>query len=150
LVLGGLWLRWRTWRRAFDLDRQLAGGADPMASDELSLRVGQLGSARTRTRLACALGGAVEIADRQPDPFRMQWIRRTEIRSNRELLLMLAERLRTSGPLGVEGLAVTSLLIYDAPSPLFHTDATRSLALTACEALAALGRGHRTVSTTDS
>jgi hypothetical protein len=150
LVLGGLWLRWLTWRRAFDLDRQLAGGADPMQSDELSLRVGQLGSASTRTRLACALRGAVEIADREPDPLRVQWIRRTEIRANRELLLELAERLRTSRPLGVEGLAMTSLLIYDAPSPLYHTDATRPLALTACEALAALERGHRTVSTTDS
>jgi hypothetical protein len=150
LVLGGLWLRWLTWRRSFDLDRQLAGGEDPMQSDELSLRVGQLGSARTRTRLACALRGAVELADRQPDPLGLPSIRRTEIRANRALLLELAERLRTSRPLGVEGLAMTSLLIYDAPSPLYHTDAARSLTLSAGEALAALERGHPTASARDS
>jgi hypothetical protein len=69
LVLGGLWLRWLTWRRAFDLDRQLAGGADPMQSDELSLRVGQLGSARTKTRLACATrGGRARRQAARPAP----------------------------------------------------------------------------------
>lgn len=152
LVLGGVWLRCQTWWLAQDLDRRLAHGADPMESDELSLRVGQLGSARTRARLACALRGAVELADRQPDPLRMPLgpIRRSEIRANRELLLELAERLRTARPLGVEGLAMTSLLIDDAPSPLYHDDASRSLTVTAFEALVALERGHRTASTTDS
>ena len=152
LLLGGVWLRCRIWWRAYDLDRQLARGADPMGSDGLSLRVGQLGSARTRARLACALRGAVELADRQPDPLRMppSPIRRSEIRANRELLLELAECLRTARPLGVEGLAMTSLLIDDAPSPLYHEDASRSLTVTAFEALVALERGHRTASTTDS
>ena len=88
-VLGGIWLRWRTWARAEELDGLLARGADPMDSDELSLRVGQLGSARSRARLACALRGAVEVADRQPEPFGMprSQIRRAEIRASRELLL---------------------------------------------------------------
>ena len=78
-----------------------------MDSDELSLRVGQLGSARSRARLACALRGAVELADRQPEPFGMprSQIRRTEIRASRELLLELAERVGSRGPVGVEGLA---------------------------------------------
>jgi hypothetical protein len=150
LVLGGVWLRWLTWRRAYDLDRQLARGEDPMQSDPLSLRVGQLGSARTRAHLACALRRAVELADRQPDPLRMPSIRRSETRVNRELLLELAQRLHTSGPLGVEGLAMTALLIYDAPSPLYHEDADRPLRVSAFEALIALERGHRTASTTDS
>ena len=91
-VLGGVWLRFVTWSRASALDRELAGGADPMQSDELSLRVGQLRSAKRRARLACALRGAVELADRPlmmpPAP-----IRRREIQANRELLLELAERL---------------------------------------------------------
>ena len=55
LVLGGVRLRRRVKRRALDLDRQLAAGVEPMATDELSLRVGQLGSAETRKRLARAL-----------------------------------------------------------------------------------------------
>jgi hypothetical protein len=135
-----------------DLDRQLAHGADPLESDELSLRAGQLGSARTRARLACALRGAVELADRPPDPLRLppSLIRRSEIRANRELLLEMAERLGSSGPLGVEGLAMTSLLIDDAPSPLYHRESRRSLTGAAFEALVALERGRRTVSRTHS
>lgn len=152
LLLGGVWLHFVTWRRAYDLDRQLAHGADPMQSDELSLRVGQLGSASSRARLMCGLRGAVELADRQPDPLRVPppLIRRSEIRANRELLLELAECLGTGRPLGVEGLAMTSLLIHYAPSPLYHKDAGRSLTVTAFQALVALEHGHRTASSSDS
>ena len=151
LVLGGVWLRCLTWWRAYDLDRRLADGADPMRSDELSLRVGQLGSARTRARLAGALRAAVELADRQRDPLRMQppLIRRSEVRANRQLFLELAERLGSGGPLGLEGLALTSLLVGEAPSPLYHTDAARSLMVSAFEALVALERGHMTASISD-
>jgi hypothetical protein len=41
-LLGGIWLRVHTQWRAAELDRQLANGTDPMLSDELSLRAGQL------------------------------------------------------------------------------------------------------------
>jgi hypothetical protein len=61
LVLGGIWLRCGSRWRARELDRQLAAGADPMQSDELSLRVGQLGSSRHRRRIACALRRAVAL-----------------------------------------------------------------------------------------
>jgi hypothetical protein len=151
VVLGGTWLRWRTRVRAQDLDGLLARGTDPMDSDELSLRVGQLGSARSRARLACALRGAVELADRQPEPFGMprSQIRRAEIRAGRELLLELAERVDSRGPVGVEGLALTSLLIGDRASPLYDGDARRSLAATAFTALVALERGYPTANTID-
>jgi hypothetical protein len=137
--------------RAQELDGLLARGADPIDSDELSLRVGQLGSARSRARLACALGGAVELAERQPEPFRMarSRIRRTEIRANRELLLELAERVDSRGAVGVEGLALTSLLIGDRASPLYDGDARRSLAATAFTALVALEHGYPTANTID-
>jgi hypothetical protein len=149
LVLGGIWLRWRTWARAQELDGLLAQGADPMDSDELSLRVGQLGSARSRARLACALRRAVELADRQPEPSRMtrSQIRRTEIRANRELLLELADRVDSCGPVGVEGLGMTSLLIGDGASPLYDGDARRSVTVAAFTALVALDRGYPTANT---
>jgi hypothetical protein len=149
LVLGGIRLRWRTWVRAQELDGLLARGADPMDSDELSLRVGQLGSARSRARLAGALRGAVELAGRQPEPLGMprSQIRRAEIRASRELLLELAERVDSRGPVGVEGLGLTSLLIGDRASPLYDGDARRSIPAAAFTALVALGRGYPTVST---
>src|SRR5215210_309077 len=146
LLLGGMWLRWRTWSRAQELDGVLARGADPMDSDELSLRVGQLGSARIRARLAGALRGVVELVDRPPEPFappRSQ-IRRTEIRANRALLLELAERVGSSGSVGVDGLGMTSLLVGDGASPLYDRT-RRSLTVTAFTALVALERGYPTV-----
>ena len=44
---------------------------------------------------------------------------------------------------------MTSLLVGDAPSPLYHTDAACSLTVTAFEALVALERGHMTASISD-
>jgi hypothetical protein len=142
LLLGGVWLRCVTWRRAQELDDQLACGTDPMTSDELSLRAGQLASARSRARLACALRGAVEIADRPFDPLRLgpPLIQRTEVQENRELLLELAGRLRAGGRLGVEGLAMTSVLVGDEVGPLFCKAASGSLTVSANHALLALER----------
>jgi hypothetical protein len=69
-------------------------------------------------------------------------IRRTEVRDNRELLLELAGRLRAGGRLGVEGLAITSLLVGDGLSPLFSKATGGSLTASANHALLALERGH--------
>jgi hypothetical protein len=144
LVLGGVWLRFATRSRASDLDRELASGADPMESDESSLRVGQLRSAKSRARLASALRRAVELAGRAPGRLTVPpcRFRRRDIQANRELLLELAEVLE-GGALGVEGLAMTSLLVGDASSPLYREDARAPLRIAAFEALVALERGHR-------
>ena len=142
LLLGGVWLRWLTWRQAHDLDEQLARGTDPIVSDELSLRAGQLASARSRGRFACVLRGAVELADAPYDPFRMgrPVIRRAQVRENRHLLLELADRLRAGGFLGVQGLAMTSLLVGDGVSPLFSEAERSSLKGSVNHALLALDR----------
>jgi hypothetical protein len=149
-LLGGIWLRVLTRWRAHELDRQLANGADPILSDELSLRVGQLGSARTRVRLACALGGAVELANGHRAPLITTRLRRPEIQENHHLLLALADRLRDGEPVGVQGLAMTARLVHDRSSPLYRTGVSGPLPATVAEALAALERGHRTASTTNS
>src|SRR5688500_3692616 len=84
LLLGGVWLRCVTWRRARKLDEQLARGTDPITSDELSLSAGQLASARSRGRFACVLRGAVALADAPFDPVRMgrPVTRRAEVQKN--------------------------------------------------------------------
>lgn len=140
LLLGGVWLRWVTWRQARKLDEQLARGTDPIASDELSLRAGQLASTRTRGRLACVLRGAVQLADAPYDPARIgrPVIRRAQVQENRELLLELADRLRAGRYLGVQGLALTSLLVGDGVSPLFAKAGRGSLKASASHALLAL------------
>jgi hypothetical protein len=146
-LLGGIWLRVRTRWRVRDLDRQLANGTDPMQSDELSLRVGQLGSAGTRVRLGHALREAVELANGHHAPLVMTRLRRPEIRETEEPLLALADRLRAGEPLGVQGLAITARLVNDRSGPLYRSGPSGSLPATVSEALAALERGHRTAGT---
>jgi hypothetical protein len=148
LLLGGVWLRCRTWWRAGDLDRDLARGADPLQTDESSLRVGQLGSPGTRVRLACALGSAVELANGHRAPLIATRLRRAEIRETDELLVALADRLRDGEPLGVQGLAMTARLVNERSSPLYRSGAGGSLRATVGSALAALEHGQRTASTT--
>jgi hypothetical protein len=140
LLLGGVWLRCVTWRRARELDAQLADGTDPILSDELSLRAGQLASARIRGRLACVLRGAVELADAPFDPKRLgpPAISRAQVRESRDLLLELAERLRAGGYLRVQGLAIASMLVGDGVSPLYSRAGRGSLAASVHNALLAL------------
>jgi hypothetical protein len=119
-----------------------------MQSDQLSLRVGQLGSAGTRVRLACALRSAVELARGHREPLVTTRLRRSAIQENDELLLALADRLRDGEPLGVRGLAMTSRLVNDHSGPLYRSGPSGSLPATVSEALAALERGpHRTAGT---
>jgi hypothetical protein len=145
-LLGGVWLRVLTGWRASDLDRQLAKGTDPMRSDELSLRVGQLGSAGTRYRLAVAARRAVETANGRHPPLISTRLRRAVIRENEDLLLTLADRLGSEDSLGVEGLAMTARLLNDHSSPMYRAGASLRDAL--AETLIALERGHRTAGST--
>lgn len=151
LLLGGIWLRCTTRWRARDLDRELAAGADPMHSDELSLRVGQLGSFRSRRRIACALRGAVALAERDAYPVMVGAppIQRAAVRASGGLLLEIAERLLSCEPVGVRGVAMAAQLIDDRRGPLYRDNAARPLTVTAFEALVALDRGLRTISAAD-
>jgi hypothetical protein len=148
-MLGGVWLRCVTLWHVRDLDRKLAAGADPMQADELSLRVGQLGSPGTRVRLANALRGAVELANGHHSPLITTRLRCQEIQKSEEQLRALADRLRDGEPLGVQGLAMAARLVNDRSGPLYRERAARSLPVAAFEALIALERGQLTAATTD-
>jgi hypothetical protein len=150
LVLGGVWLRCVTRLRARRLDRDLAAGADPIGSDELSLRVGQLAAVATRVRLARVLRDAVAMANGHQAPLTVTRLQRAAVRENEELLLALADRVRDGGVVGVRGLAMVSELLEDRGGPLYAADAARPLGVTAFEALVELDRGLRTTSTQDS
>lgn len=146
-LLGGLWLRVTTRWRSHDLDRRLAEGVDPMKSDELSLRVGQLGSHAMRVRFSSALRGAVEMAHGDRAPLFTTRLRLPEIREIEALLLTLADRLREGGPLGAQGLAMTARLVDDRSGPLYRPGADGPLSAAVLDALAALERGHLTAGT---
>jgi hypothetical protein len=105
LVLGGIWLRVVTWRRSFELDAALAVGADPTASNALSLRAGQLRSPNARARLTGSLRAALDLATSDlsrlncPSPL----LRYSEIRACESLVHDLLARLDESRPSACRG-----------------------------------------------
>jgi hypothetical protein len=145
VLLGGIRLHLRTRWRAAELDRRLADGTDPFESDELSLRAGQLGSQRTRTRLAVALRAAVEAAEGRHAPLLPRRLQRQEIEENEDLILALSACLRDGEPVGVQGLALISRLVNDRGSPLYRPVANHPLQADALEIATALDGGPRTV-----
>jgi hypothetical protein len=112
-----LMLRFRVRFKRRRLDEQLADGADPTGSPELSLRTAQLRSSEVRTRLARALEKKLAMAY---EPILLS-IRlqphRYEIRACREEIHELAERLRDNEPVEVRGMAMTARLLTPGASP---------------------------------
>jgi hypothetical protein len=111
-------LRMKTrWSRR-RLDEQLAQGADPTTSAELSLRAEQLAAHETRERFASALASVLDEAI-EPMTFTLRLRpHRAEIRAAADDLLALGARLREERPTEVQGLALTALLLTRGASPL--------------------------------
>jgi hypothetical protein len=144
-MLGGLRLHWRVWWRRSGLDRDLAAGVDPISSDELSLRAGQLGSTKGRERLAMSLENVVTRAEAPlRDPRNLPPVlRRNQIRASRRRLLELADTVREADPLDTKTLAVVALMIEDGASPLYQGSPATDLAPAVCAVLTALDNGRR-------
>jgi hypothetical protein len=122
----GVRLRTR-WRRN-RLDDELASGADPASSAELTLRAGELQSQAVRSRLANAI---MEMLDGAYG--------HAEIREYADNLMALVGRLRDEGPIDIQGTAITARLVNDRTSPL-HRRGGASLRSAILSARLALGR----------
>lgn len=135
-----LLVRWRSFRKAAELDEALAAGSDPLASETLLWRADQLIEVEQRVGFAETLEGVVDEAARggpQMLPGRRPgW--REVIRANRSLLLVLAERLRSDGPQGLRGLAKVDLLVGYGDSALYRGSSALQLKVELLEALVAL------------
>jgi hypothetical protein len=119
----GAGVRMRTrWRRA-RLDEELAGGASPTASGELTLRATQLDSPVVRSRLVGALVRRLDDARQlEPDAIKVRWAQRSAIQDCADDLLALARRLGDQQPVEVRGAAMTARLLSDKASPLNQAD----------------------------
>ena len=121
----GLALRLRVRWNALALDSALAGGADPGASDELTLRAQQLAQPKTAEEMARSIGHLLELVDRSSAaqlavtrmPFGID-----QVQAVRPRLVKLAERLRAKGSHPVRGLAMANLLLEDGGGPLYVHD----------------------------
>lgn len=106
---------------AADLDEALADGADPLASDELTLRATKLVDPAKRAELVRTLELVVShVSAGGPSPFPGPTIlRRQPIARNRPELLALAWRLRIEGVHCLRGLAMADRMIRYDDSPLY-------------------------------
>ena len=115
-------LRLRTrWRRD-RLDGELASGADPASSPELTLRAAQLQSRAVRSRHANAI---VETLGKAHEPNLGRFTpaghrQHAEIRDYADNLRALVERLRDDHPIDLQGAAMTARLVNDRTSPLYR------------------------------
>jgi hypothetical protein len=100
------------------LDEELAHGADPDTSAELSLRATQLRSRAERSRIANELAETLGDA-RSGTPVTIRARpQREEVRAAADDLLALVLRLRDDQPVGVRGAAMAGRLLTDRASPL--------------------------------
>ena len=117
-----LGLRLRTRWTQNRLDRELASGADPASSPELTLRAAQLQSQAVRSRHANAI---VEMIGRANEPNLGRFTgageqQHAEIREYADNLRALVARLRDDRPIDIQGAAMTARLVNDRSSPLYR------------------------------
>lgn len=121
-------LKGKVWLHRSSLDTRLAQGASPNEAPELAARATQLVSQRTRSGLATGIERVVEAAAEPSRSFSSSApLNRSEIQSARAELLLLAEELRSDGPLQPRGVALTEQLLTHGDSPLYGPSAEGSL-----------------------
>lgn len=107
------------------LDRQLAEGFGNDPIEDRALRARQLSGKRTRRRLARSLRARVKDAERPAAPQISAAVplSRRVVRSWRESLLGLAERLESPDPVNPCGVARVLVLLTDGTGPLYSPGA---------------------------
>lgn len=111
------------------LDLQLAEGFGSDPIEDRALRARQLTRMRARRRLANSLRARVKDAERPPGP-RMSAavpVAGRAVRTWRESLLGLAERLERPDPVNPCGVARVLLLLTDAAGPLYNPGASERM-----------------------
>jgi hypothetical protein len=124
------------------LDRQIEDGHPWESSAELALRARQLVDPGTRRRFARSLRSIVDYVDRAGYGRIVSAvvIERAAVRSGREAILGLAERLEGSAPVSPRGVArVNTLLTDGVESPFFNPQCGRTTVEAVWEAADLLG-----------
>lgn len=107
------------------LDRELASGADPNAEALRYQRARELVDEQTRMRIAASLEGLLSEATSGPRGFSSRApVARVAIRDSRASLDTVLERLNTAAYISAQGVAMISLLLCDAASPLYGDNHT--------------------------
>jgi hypothetical protein len=131
-------LRMRTRLGRDRLDEELASGADPASSAELTLRAEQLQSRAVRSRLANVIERMVGDSHSGRAITAGGW-QEPRIREYADNLRALVARLRDDRPIAIQGAAMTARLVNDRTSPLYRNGG-RSLGSALLSARLALDR----------
>jgi hypothetical protein len=122
--------------QAGTLDRELARGDTPESCQYLAARAQQLTSARYRRGLAASLSRLLAQADGRPSLY--QLAKRNQVAAAADELSVLAERLRTPGPVPVRGVAMVCDLLRDGAGPVYQGRGPAALRHAAGRAIQAL------------
>lgn len=125
------------------LDRELAEGASPTGSAQLSNRASTLTSHGKRLELAASLR---RIARDEVEPTALGLrlaATRAQASAARPALERLARRLADSAPVDPQGVALTQELLCDGAGPLFWDRSPQDLIALVGDAIAALDPGTR-------
>jgi hypothetical protein len=119
-----VWTRLRVRWKRLELDSALADGANPVRSEELALRAQQLAEPTARNRIATAIENVFRLATMGPGPgattaMSVAAFDGYRVAANQRALAALAEKIRANEPHAVRGLAMASVLVEDAGSPLY-------------------------------
>lgn len=133
--------RWRVYRKSAELDNALAAGGNPLSGPDLLWRADQLTDPARRLTLAETIEFLLFDSERRPagGAFGPEGrLRKDLVSSNRSLLTVLAERLRSDGPHGLRGLAMCQRLLSFGAGHLYRSPSPLHLRWRLLEALAAL------------
>lgn len=136
---GSLTARAWVWLHQFELDRQLADGADPAGSAALAARSRAIVSRRFRSELVAHLESVLAKAEHPP-----HWhsaslpVCAHQVLAAREPLGELARALQSDGDAAVRGVALAACLINDPRGPLYHRGVGDEISVLAQAATAAL------------
>jgi hypothetical protein len=114
------WDRLRAHLRAAALDRELAAGASPDSSVALAVHAEHLHAEGQRSLLARSLRRVGAAPDTAPAHRLWAPLDREAVRRTRAELEALADRLASSEPLAVRGVARVRTLLSDGAGPLYQ------------------------------
>ena len=127
------------WMHQFELDRQLADGADTASSPALKTRARQLRTPHFREALVAELDTVLVKAEHPP-----HWhspslpVRSLEVHAARGALGALRQALAAPGVPCVQGIALAACLIHDPGGPLYHACASGDIGQLARQATVTL------------
>jgi hypothetical protein len=128
------------------LDRQIATGHPLDATVALTLRARQLTRPRARQQIARHLRETIDYVDRRGSRpiISSVVIERTAVRTGRQAIMGLAERLEGTAPVEPAGIVLARALLTDGRSPLFNPHSELTVTEAVFEVQDAL-EGHPTI-----